>query len=77
MVIVISMMNRFELSTRITHDAFIPIAIHPKIVAKSIGPGGKAALRYNNTAEPIKRNTAIIAVGYSKFSINLEVRHEK
>jgi len=39
------------------------IAMHPKIVAKSNGPGGWDALRYNNTADPIKRNTAMMAVG--------------
>jgi hypothetical protein len=42
---------------------FVPIAMHPKIVAKSNGPGGWDALIYNSTAVPMKRNTAIIAEG--------------
>jgi hypothetical protein len=32
--------DRFELNGRTTSSAFLPIAIHPKIVAKSNGPGG-------------------------------------
>ena len=48
---------------------FLPIAMHPKIVAKSNGPGGRDALIYSSTADPIKRNTAMIAVGYSEFSV--------
>ena len=51
--------------------------MHPKIVAKSNGPGGFDALIYNNTADPMKRNTAIMAVGYSKVSIYLGVQQEK
>lgn len=58
--------DRFELNGRVASGGFIPIAMHPKIVAKSNGPGGVDALIYNSTADPIKRNTAIIAVGYPK-----------
>jgi hypothetical protein len=50
--------------------------MHPKIVAKSKGPGGLDALMYKRAADPIKRNTAMIEVGYSRFSIRLEARHE-
>lgn len=32
---------------------------------------------YNSTADPIKRKTAIMAVGCSKLSIYLQVRYEK
>ena len=71
--------DRFEsrFDSRTTASAFLPIAMHPKIVAKSNGPGGWAALIYNSTADPIKRNTAMIAVGYSEFSFYLEMRDEK
>lgn len=58
-----SIMDEFELDARISTKAFVPIAMHPKIVAKSKGPGGLDALIYNNTAVPIKRNIAIIAEG--------------
>ena len=51
---------------------FIPIPMHPKIVAKRIGPGGWVAFTYKSTADPIKRNTAMIAVGWADFSIGLE-----
>ena len=67
----------FEFSDTTTTSAFLPTAMHPKIVAKSNGPGGWDALIYNRTADPIKRNTAMIAVGYSEFSVYLEVRDEK
>jgi len=32
---------------------------------------------YNSAADPIKRNTAIIAVGYSEFSIDSELQYKK
>lgn len=77
MVTVMSMMNKFEFDARFIWGAFVPIAINPKSVAKSNGPGGYDALMYNNTADPIKRNTAMIALGCSKVSIYVEVQHEK
>lgn len=66
MVDIMSMMHGFELNARVTSGAFVPIAMHPKSVAKSNGPGGFDALMYSSTADPIKRNTAMIAVGWSK-----------
>ena len=51
--------------------------MHPKIVAKSNGPGGWDAFKYKSTADPIKRNTAMIAVGYGDFSVDLEWQDEK
>lgn len=77
MVITMSVMERIECNASVSVDASIPIAMHPKIVAKSNGPGGRDALIYNSTADPMKRNTAMIEVGCSKFSIYLEARHEK
>ena len=69
-----SMVNRFEFNARGVVGASVPIAMHPKIVAKSNGPGGLDALIYNSTADPIKRNTAMTAVGCSEFSIYLGAR---
>jgi len=76
-VSIMSVMNRFEFNAMAVVGASVPTAMHPKIVAKSNGPGGLDALIYSNTADPIKRNTAMIAVGYSKFSMYLEARYEK
>ena len=61
--------KRFELDDLNNLRGSLPIAMHPKIVAKSNGPGGRDALIYSSTADPIKRNTAMIAVGYSEFSV--------
>ena len=67
-----SVVNWFEFNARVVLGVSVPTAMHPKIVAKSNGPGGLDALIYNSTADPIKRNTAMIAVGYSKFSTCLK-----
>lgn len=77
MVSIMSVMNRFEFNVRVVLGASVPTAMTPKIVAKSNGPGGLDALIYNSTADPIKRNTAMIAVGCSKFSMCLEARYGK
>jgi len=72
-----SVRNIFEFITTVVVGVSVPIAIHPKIVAKSNGPGGLDALIYSRTADPIKRNTAMTAVGCSKFNVYREVRYEK
>lgn len=69
--------DRLEFSDRTITSAVLPTAMHPKIVAKSSGPGGWDALIYNKTADPMKRNTAMIAVGCSEFSVYLGVRDEE
>ena len=73
-----SMMNGFELDGRATSNACVPTATQPKSVANCIGPGGLETLMYNRTADPMKRNTAKIAVGYSKFStyVGVSTRNE-
>lgn len=64
--------DSFEFTGRTTTGVSLPIPMHPKIVAKSNGPGGRDALIYSSTADPIKRNTAMMAEGYSQFSVYLE-----
>lgn len=61
----------------VTTGGSLPIAMHPKIVANSSGPGGWVAFKYKSTADPIKRNTAMIAVGYADFSVCLGSQERK